>query len=79
MHFEVIGPIEHIELIAEGRGVRITRFLRSRYGGRRWRKLKGHAVVRLDDGRIRRAEIHWYEAHGIGRKGFKISRLFPDG
>jgi len=52
--------------------------LRKTYGGRRWRKLKGEAVVRFGDGRIFRAEIHWYEAHGIGRKGLKISYLFPE-
>jgi len=52
--------------------------LRRRYGGRRWRKLKGTATVRLVDGRIREAEIHWYEAHGVGRKGFKIVRFFPE-
>jgi hypothetical protein len=75
--FEVLGEIENVEVIAEGRGVRIRRFLRRVYGGRRWRKMKGEAVVRLDDGRIRRAEIHWYEAHGIGRKEFKISRVYP--
>ncbi len=78
MHFDVLGEIRNIEVIAEGRGVRINRFLRRTYGGRHWRKLKGDARVRLDDGRIRRAEIHWYEAHGVGRKGFKISRLFPE-
>jgi hypothetical protein len=78
VHFEVLGEIRNIDVIAEGRGVRIKRFLRSRYGGRHWRKLKGDALVRLDDGRIRTAEIHWYEAHGIGRKGFKISRLLPE-
>ena len=78
MHFEVLSEIRNIEVIAEGRRVRIKRFLRKRYGGRRWRKLKGTAAVRLDDGRIRTAEIHWYEAHGIGRQGFKISRFFPE-
>lgn len=78
MHFEVLGEIRNIEVIAEGRAVRIKRFLRERYGGRRWRKLKGTAAVRLEDGRIRTAEIHWYEAHGIGRTGFKIIHLFPE-
>jgi hypothetical protein len=78
VHFEILSEIRSIEVIAEGRGVHIKRFLRERYGGRRWRKLKGSAVVRLDDGRIRTAEIHWYEAHGVGRKGFKIIRLFPE-
>ncbi len=77
MHFELLSEIRDIEVIAEGRGIRIQRLLRQRYGGRRWRKLKGLATVLLEDGRIRDAEIHWYEAHGIGRKGLKITRIFP--
>ena len=78
MRFELLGEIENVEVIAEGPRVRIKRFLRRTYGGRRWRKMKGQALVLLPDGRIRRAEIHWYEAHGIGRKGFKISRLVAE-
>jgi len=77
VHFELLSDIRNIEVIAEGRRIRIRRFLRQEYGGRRWRKLKGTATVRLDDGRIREAELHWYEAHGIGRKRFKITRIFP--
>jgi len=75
--FELLGEIRNIERVARGRGLRVRRFLRQRYGGRRWRKLKGIATVRLVDGTIREAEIHWYEAHGIGRQGFKIARFFP--
>jgi len=75
MYFEVIGEISEIETIAVGRKVRRRALLRKRYGAGRWRKLKGVATVRLADGRLRRAEIHWYEAHGIGRKGFKIKRF----
>ena len=78
MHFEVLGDITNIEVIAEGRGLRVRRFLREQYGRRHWRKLKGTATVRLADGRIRDAELHWYEAHGIGRKGFKIAFLFRE-
>ena len=78
MDFELLGEIRNIERVARGRGLRVKRFLRQRYGGRRWRKLKGTATVRLVDGRIREAEIHWYEAHGVGRKGFKIVRFFPE-
>ena len=78
MHFEVLGDITNIEVIAEGRGLRVRRFLRERYGRRRWRKLKGTATVRLADGRIRDAEIHWHEAHGVGRAGFKIAHFFPE-
>ncbi len=76
--FELLGDITEIELIAKGRRLRVRRFLRQEYGGRRWRKLKGIARVRLEDGRILDAEIHWYEAHGIGRKDFKIVRLFAE-
>ena len=78
MDFELLGEIRDIELIAKGRRLRIRRFLRQEYGGRRWRKLKRIARVRLEDGRILDAEIHWYEAHGIGRKDFKIVRLFTE-
>ena len=78
MDFELLGEIRNIQQIAKGRGLRVRRFLRQRYGGRPWRKLKGIATVRLVDGRIREAEIHWYEAHGVGRKGFKIVRFFPE-
>jgi hypothetical protein len=66
--FEIIGEITHIETIAKGRGVRDRNRLQRQYGKGRWRKLKGIANVRLTDGAIRLAEIHWYEAHGIGKK-----------
>ena len=79
MHFELLGEIRNIEVIAEGRRLRIRRSLREQYGRRRWRKLKGTVTIRLDDGRIREAEIHWYEAHGVGRKGIKVVYLFPEG
>jgi hypothetical protein len=36
--------------------------------------MKGIATVQLEDGAICEAEIHWFEAHGIGRKDFKIKR-----
>jgi len=51
--------------------------LRKTYGVARWRKMKGIAILRLQDGNTRTAEIHWYEAHGIGRKEFKIKRFVP--
>ncbi len=76
MQFELLSEIGNIEMIAEGRRLRIERYLRQQYGGRRWKKLKGTATVLLDDGRIGEAEIHWYEAHGIGRKELKITRIF---
>ncbi len=75
MHFEVLGEVAEVEVIATGRGIRRLSFLRKRYGGRRWRKLKGRATVRLENGSIREAEVHWYEAHGVGRKGLKIKHF----
>ena len=78
MHFEIIGTIENIETIAVGGRIREIMRLRRQYGSGRWRKLKGISRVRLTNGNIRKAEIHWYEAHGIGRKKMKIKR-FLDG
>lgn len=69
--FEIIGEITVIETIAAGTGIRDIRRLRKNYGKGRWRKMKGMARVRLDSGRIRLAELHWYEAHGIGKKEIK--------
>jgi hypothetical protein len=68
MPFEPVGDIAHIETIAAGKGVRDLQRLRRLYGKGRWRKLKGVALVRLRSGTMRKAELHWYEAHGIGRK-----------
>ena len=73
--FEIVGGIKNIQVIATGRGIRRLKTLRKRHGGRRWRKLKGDATVRLPNGSLRRAEIHWYEAHGMGRRGLKIERF----
>lgn len=64
-----------IENIAIGRGIRDLERLRRTYGGRRWRKVKGSAYVELLTGEIRLAELHWYEAHGIGRREVKVKRL----
>jgi hypothetical protein len=72
---EIIGDISDVETIASGRGIRRLTYLRKRFGGRRWRKLKGIATVRTVAGSTRRAEVHWYEAHGVGRKGLKIKRF----
>jgi hypothetical protein len=74
MRFEIIGPITAVETIAAGRGIRLLPLLRKRYGKGRWRKLKGVANVRLADGTIRLAEVHWFEAHGIGKKMMRIKR-----
>jgi len=75
MHFEVVGAIERIETIAVGGRIRDIMRLRKQYGSGRWRKLKGIALVRLSDGTVRRAELHWYEAHGIGRRKMKIKHF----
>ena len=72
MDFELIGEIAAVELIAVGRGIRDRSRLQKLYGKGRWRKLRGVATVRLADGTIHKAEIHWYEAHGIGRKELKL-------
>lgn len=79
MPFEVIGNISEIQTIAESRNIRILRVLQKRYGKGRWRKLKGIANVRLGDGRIRLAELHWFEAHGIGKKELRIKRFLDLG
>ena len=75
MDFELIGTIEDIQPIAVGRGIRDLSRLRKLYGSGNWRKLKGIATIRLIDGTVHTAEVHWYEAHGIGKKEFKIK--FP--
>jgi hypothetical protein len=75
--FEIVGQLRDLETIASGRALRELRRLRKFYGRGRWRKMKGLARIRLPSGRIVEAELHWYEAHGIGRKEFKIKRLLP--
>lgn len=78
MDFKIISTITDIEVIATGRGIRCLPWLRRTFGKGHWRKLKGVAQVQLLDGSIRLAEIHWYEAHGIGKRGFKIKPPFLD-
>jgi uncharacterized protein with ACT and thioredoxin-like domain len=73
--FEILRNIADIEIIAAGKGVHIRRSLERAYGKGRWRKMKGTATVRLADGEILEAEIHWFEAHGIGRRDFKIKKV----
>jgi hypothetical protein len=75
MNFEIIGEITNIETIAVGSSIREVARLRKVYGAGRWRKLKGIATIRLADGTIYEAEVHWYEAHGIGEKEIKIKRI----
>lgn len=74
MKFEVISQIENIEVISVGTDIRNLAYLEKAYGSGRWRKLKCMAHVRLPNGNIRWVELHWYEAHGIGRKNIKIKR-----
>ena len=74
MHFEIIGDITDIEPIAVGRAIREVARLQKQYGRGRWRKLKGIALIRLANGRLRRAELHWYEVHGLGKREIKRKR-----
>ncbi len=71
MNFEIVGEITLVETIAAGTRIRDIKRLRKNYGKGRWRKMKGIARVRLDNGRVRLAELHWYEAHGSGKKEIK--------
>jgi hypothetical protein len=75
MQFEILGSISNVETFATGSKIREIARLRRSYGRGRWRKCKGIARVRLPSGAIRMAELHWYEAAGIGRKEFKIKEL----
>lgn len=78
MNFEVIGTIDDITTIAVGSSIQEIERLRKFYGSGRWRKLKGFATVRLSDGTLCKAEVHWYEAHGIGKKEIKIKRILEE-
>ncbi len=78
MQFEIIDDIIQIETIAVGSNIRILRILRKRYGHGRWRKRKGITTLRLGDGTIRRAEVHWFEAHGIGKRKMRIKRFLDE-
>jgi len=75
MEFKILGQIRDRETIATGRGVYIRRYLERTYGKGHWRKMKGTASIEFADGTICEAEIHWFEAHGIGRRDFKIKRV----
>ena len=68
MYFEIIGRIENVEIIAVGGSIRDIMRLRKQDGSGRWRKLKGIATVKLENSNIRMAEVHWYEAYGIGKR-----------
>ena len=72
--FEIVSEITDIEVIAIGNSIRDLARLRKLYGDGRWRKMKGIATIQLSNGRLRKAELHWYEAHGVGRKEHKRKR-----
>jgi hypothetical protein len=72
--FKIVGELSAVETIAIGRAIRELRRLRRVYGDGRWRKRKATARVELQDGRLRLAEVHWYEAHGIGAHEYKIKK-----
>jgi hypothetical protein len=76
--FEIVGDIRQIEVIASGPSLRVRAFLRKLHGKGRWRKCKGTATVRLSGGKLLEVELHWYEAHGIGRRELKIKCLLDD-
>jgi hypothetical protein len=73
--FEIIGPITGIQTIAVNRSIRELQNLRELFGSGRWRKVKGFAAVKFPNGLMFRAELHWYEAHGIGRRKMKVKNL----
>jgi hypothetical protein len=74
MDFDILEEIAHVETIAVGKRIHELPRLEKQYGRGRWRKMKGEAEIRLRNGRVVRAELHWYEAHGIGRKEYKRKR-----
>ena len=78
MTFEIVGKINEIEVVAVENSIREINRLRKIYGDGRWRKLKGVATIRLANGTISTAELHWYEAHGIGKRDVKIKRYLDE-
>jgi len=78
MKFELVGSIEDVAAIAVGPSIRVRSYLRKAYGHGRWRKMKGTATIRLPNGALRRVELHWYEAHGIGKRDLKIKRYLDE-
>ena len=78
MRFQVVGSVTNTEVVAAGSSVRVRSYLRKFYGSGHWRKMKGTATVRLPNGAVRRVELHWYEAHGIGKRDLKIKRYLDE-
>ncbi len=73
--FELRSEVTNVRVIAVGRAIRDLAKLQKAYGRGRWRKLKGSALVELETGEVLQAELHWYEAHGIGRRDMKVKRV----
>jgi hypothetical protein len=78
MKFELVGSIANAAVIAAGPGIRVRSYLRKAYGHGRWRKMKGTATIRLPNGALRKVELHWYEAHGIGKRDLRIKRYLDE-
>lgn len=78
MVFQIVGEITDVQIIATGPGIRVLRYLRRAYGRGHWRKLKGKAIVRLPNGTTHRVELHWYEAHGKGKRDVKIKQYLDE-
>ena len=78
MRFELVGSIANAAVIAAGPSIRVRAHLRKAYGHGRWRKMKGTATIRLPNGALRMVELHWYEAHGIGKRDLKIKRYLDE-
>jgi hypothetical protein len=75
MDFQLLGDVTNIEPIALNLSIHERKSLKSRFGGRRWRKLKGMVLVQFPNGEVHRAEVHWYEAHSVGRRKMKVKRV----
>jgi hypothetical protein len=75
VNFEVLGEIRQVEVIAIGRGIRVLDRLTRQFGPGNWRKMKGIATIRVSSGEVLEAELHWYEAHGVGKRRMKIKRF----
>ena len=78
MKFELVGSIANVAVIAAGPSLRVRSYLRKAYRHGRWRKMKGTATIRLPNGALRMVELHWYEAHGIGKRDLKIKRYLDE-
>jgi hypothetical protein len=74
MHFEILGELRGVQTIASGRGIHDLAILQKKFGRANWRKLKAIATIRLSNGDVVDAELHWYEAHGVGKRWMKVKR-----